>query len=322
MWPGRQTYRAGVWDFTATKPIAAMGGLRFPIDTWISAPIHVEAIARNEHGHDFGRVVRFLNLDGKWRTWCLPAEMFAGDNADLLRELHAQGLNIDPERDRDLINHLRRRIPKRRMLCANRVGWSGRNFVLPNIAIGPGAGDVIFQSAASATEEYNVNGTLEGWQTGVAAKAIGNPLLLLAISAAFAGPLLTPLKEEGGGVHFHGPSSIGKTALGCAAASVWGGPSFVKNWRATANGIEGTATLHNDCILILDEISQGEPREVSQRHLHGDQRHRKAARGADRIGAQGGDLATCRSVDRRVYAGNSSCGGGFADHGWPRGQVA
>ena len=35
-------------------------------------------------------------------------------------------------------------------------------------------------------------------------------------------------------------------------------------WRATANGLEGLASLHNDGLLILDELSQCEPNEAGE----------------------------------------------------------
>src|SRR5690606_4640071 len=68
--------------------------------------------------------------------------------------------------------------------------------------------------------------------------------------------------SEGGGLHMRGPSSIGKSTSLLAAASVWGAPTFVRQWRATANGLEGVAEQANDCLLILDELAQLDPREA------------------------------------------------------------
>jgi hypothetical protein len=55
---------------------------------------------------------------------------------------------------------------------------------------------------------------------GIAAVAIGNPVLAFALSAAFVGPLLKLCGAESGGIHFDGDSSTGKTTLLRAAASV------------------------------------------------------------------------------------------------------
>jgi len=82
---------------------------------------------------------------------------------------------------------------------------------------------------------------------------------VLAISAAFAGPLLQLANAESGGVHFFGNSSKGKTTLLQMAASVWGRggtPGFVRAWRATTNGLEGAAASATDTALILDELGQ------------------------------------------------------------------
>ncbi|SCY58164.1 protein of unknown function [Legionella israelensis DSM 19235] len=49
------------------------------------------------------------------------------------------------------------------------------------------------------------------------------------------------------------------------AASVWGNPqSYCRLWRSTANGLEGLAALHNDGLLILDELSQIDSREAGE----------------------------------------------------------
>ena len=104
------------------------------------------------------------------------------------------------------------------------------------------------------------------WQAGVGTLASGHVLPVLAMSAALAGPLLHLAGQEGGGVHFHGPSSRGKTTLLQAAASVWGrggSPGYVRAWRATANGLEGAAASATDTALILDEFGQVDGREAA-----------------------------------------------------------
>ena len=90
-------------------------------------------------------------------------------------------------------------------------------------------------------------------------------LPMLAVSAALAGPLLHMAGQDGGGLNFWGPSSIGKTTLGRAAASVWGRgdtPGYIRTWRATANGLEGVAAGATDTALILDELGQVDAREA------------------------------------------------------------
>ena len=121
-----------------------------------------------------------------------------------------------------------------------------------------------FQSEAKGKDEYTQRGTLDSWQHGVAAPAVGNPVLVMAISAAFAGPVLALVGVESGGLHLIGDSSTGKTTALQASASVWGGDNFRRSWRTTANGVEGAAALFNDCLLALDEISECDPRDVGE----------------------------------------------------------
>lgn len=62
-----------------------------------------------------------------------------------------------------------------------------------------------------------------------------------------------------------GASSTGKSTALKVDASVWGNPtSYCRTWRATSNGLEGLAALHNDGLLILDELGQIDPKEAGE----------------------------------------------------------
>jgi uncharacterized protein (DUF927 family) len=125
----------------------------------------------------------------------------------------------------------------------------------------------ILQTTGSVDHAYRRAGTMEGWQEHVARYAAGNSRLGLALSTAFAAPLLYPTGSESGGVHFRGGSSTGKTTALVVAGSAWGGGGirgFIRTWRATSNGLEGIAALHCDALLCLDEMGQVDGREAGQ----------------------------------------------------------
>jgi putative DNA primase/helicase len=150
----------------------------------------------------------------------------------------------------------------------HRTGWheigSHRVFVLPAETIGPNSSERVILDA-SAVGPYETRGTLNDWQGGIGNLSRGHALPVLAISAAFAGPLLHLAGQEGGGVNIFGGSSQGKTTIAQAAASVWGrgsSPGYVRAWRATANGLEGVAASTSDTVLILDELGVVEARDV------------------------------------------------------------
>jgi uncharacterized protein (DUF927 family) len=121
---------------------------------------------------------------------------------------------------------------------------------------------LVLQTLDRHSEGYRQAGTLEGWQTEIGARCVGNSRLLVAVSTGFAAPLLEPLGEESGGLHFRGESSEGKTTALLVAATVWGEPGRLERWRATANGLEGVALAHNDNLLCLDELRELDAREA------------------------------------------------------------
>jgi len=257
---GGAKFRPGVWYFG----IKSGRGDAPPslTQSWVCSPLHVEAITFDGQDNNFGRLLRFRNTMGRWRDWAMPMELLKAGGDDLRGELLSMGVEIDPSAKTLLTNYLQAEPPKRRMRCALQVGWCDKSFVLPDVVIGPEASGVIFQSGECGHDEHTTGGTLEGWQSEIAALAVGNPLLVLALSASFAGPLLARCNAESGGIHYVGDSSTGKTTAIEAACATWGGPNFRRSWRATANGMEGAAALFNDCLLALDEISECAPKEV------------------------------------------------------------
>lgn len=253
--------RPGVWHF-GIRQGKGKDALPELVDTWVCTPLHVLATVSDAADGNYGRLLRLQNTHGRWREWSMPMAMLAGRGDELRAVLLSLGVEINPHARATLDIYLQSQHPKQRMTCATQTGWAGECFVLPDAVIGPAADGVVFQSEDALCAEYATAGSLEGWRDGVAARAVGNPLLCLALSAAFAGPLLHRCHAEGGGLHLVGDSSTGKTTLLEAARSVWGGPAFKRSWRATANGIEGAAALFNDGLLALDEISECDPRDI------------------------------------------------------------
>jgi len=236
-----------------------------PFEEFVCGPMHVVAMTHDEQQNNFGRLLRFRNSLQVWRDWAMPMDLLRGSGDELRGEFLAMGLELDAHRARThLSSYLQGVSPKRAITCALQVGWHHESFVLPDRVYGPKADDVTFQSGDRGRDEFTTRGTLEGWREEVSMLASGNPLLLFAISAGFAGPLLDKCNGESGGFHLHGDSSTGKTTALEAACSIWGGPSFKRSWRSTANGMEAAATLFNDCLLAVDEISECDPRDVGQ----------------------------------------------------------
>lgn len=230
-------------------------------DLFVCSPLHVDAESCDERCNHFGLLLRFRNRRGLWRQWLMPMVMLKGNCDELRGELLSMGLEIDHHHRNYLPAFLQSQHPQKRLECALSVGWHHGVFVLPDRVIGD-RDDVFFQDDHAQHADYGQRGTLEEWQQNVARYCPGNPLLLFAVSVAFAGPLLALCHISGGGFHPFGDSSKGKSTGQKLAASVWGGETFGKSWRATANGLEGAFMLHSDSLLPLDEFGEGDPREI------------------------------------------------------------
>jgi putative DNA primase/helicase len=113
--------------------------------------------------------------------------------------------------------------------------------------------EVIFVGSTAITKAGR-KGTLDDWKNHVAARTKGSSRLMFGICAGFAATLLKLSLIEGGGFHYRGESSSGKTTALKVAASVW--DPDIQSWRATDNGLEGLANEHCDKLLCLDELSQ------------------------------------------------------------------
>jgi putative DNA primase/helicase len=256
-------YRPGLYWHSMSEETSKSPSV--PIDTWISGPVHLEALTRNSEGQDFGVLLRFLDREGNSRLWAMPYELLCGTGEEARRELLSMGLAIEPRQRAEFGRYLQHRTPKKRMLCTSRTGWTGSGaFVLPDGVVGPDAGGVVFQDGGRIGKGHGVAGTVESWRNSVSRLAIGNPLMTFGISMAFAAPTMELTHAEGGGVNFVGGSSSGKTTILEGARSTFGGPDFKRSWRATSNGVEGVAEQHNDLILCMDEMSEVEPREAGQ----------------------------------------------------------
>ena len=239
--------RAGLYKLE-TKPDGEMNEVR------IGPPLSVKGMTRDSEGNEWGLMLEWADPDGKKHTWPMPIELLFRQGADWYSALASGGWFGNPSARKKLVDFLSSVRPTRRIRCVPRTGWDNTAYILPDAVYGDTSESVVLQSAHHG-DLYRTAGTLDGWKE-IAALSIGNSRLSFALCAAFAGPLLRLAGLEGGGFSFEGGSSSGKTTALQIAASVWGGPEHVRSWRATDNGLENIAVLHNDNVLILDEVGQ------------------------------------------------------------------
>ncbi len=235
----------------------------------VSGPFEILGRSRNDVGSGWGLWLQWRDSDHRTHQRLVPAASLHGETGVLCQALASEGLFIERDKQKELARYLNSAHVARRVTVVDHSGWhviGGRQvFVLPNETIGgPESETVMLESAANAP--YQSRGSLDDWRAGVATLTRGHSLPVLAISTALAGPLVNLVGGEGGGLHFFGASSRGKTTMLQAAASVWGRggtPGFVRAWRATTNGLEGAAALASDTVLILDEMGVLEARDAA-----------------------------------------------------------
>ena len=235
-------------------------------ERWICSKLNVLAVTRDVHSHSWGRLLRWCDLDGKTHQWSAPMSLFATDSAELRAELLNGGLVISSAksgRDR-LAAYIQSYPTKKHVLCVDKIGWNDNKYILPFETIGDDDNNgVVFQSDSLSDDSFSCSGTLEEWKKNVSSLAIGNSRLIFALSTGFAGPLLSITNVESGCFHITGRSSKGKSTIQRVAASIWGNPDkFKKSWRTTANALESIAVTRNDNILILDELSEANIKEI------------------------------------------------------------
>lgn len=233
---------------------------------WICSPLEVAALTRDAGGSDWGRLLVFPDRDGIEHRWAMPCAMLAKDGAEMRESLLSQGVEItlNPDRRRRLGEYIMAAEPGRFARCVARTGWHDDAFVTATSVIGQTRDEeLVLQSATPGSSDMVEASTLEQWRDAVAAPCAGNSRLVLAICAALAAPCLALVGQEGGGLHFRGASSSGKSTALAVAASVYGPPAYVHQWRTTSNALESLAALHSDALLVLDELGQLEPQHAA-----------------------------------------------------------
>ena len=229
----------------------------------LGPPLKILGRTRDEHSEAWGVLLEWKDPAGVQHRMALPDEALQTTGRDWAANLARCGYAIEPGMHSRFISMLAGVRTGHFVTNTAKVGWFGDVFVLPDAAIGAEDGSVVLQSLDSMAGLYQTAGTLEEWQE-MAALCAGNTRFAFALCAAFAGPLLRLAGLEGGGFSFEGASSSGKTTCLQVAASVWGSPAHVRTWRATSNGLESIASLHNDSLLVLDEVGQTSGKDLSE----------------------------------------------------------
>lgn len=241
-----------------------------PKDTLISNAIEAIAHTASGDGDNSGLHLRFVtNKDTIGITTMRRTDIYGPGNPAICL-LVDQGFEIQPFMETTFLTFLKiAHKGKRAVLAVSHLGWQDGAYVLPDEVLGRDDGSIVFQPTTMRKPMNRiVGGTLEGWQSTIGKWSVGNNFLSLAISCAFAGVLLERTGVEGGGFHVEGSTGKGKSTALHAAASTCGRPKLdgataFEKWKMTGNSFEARAEAANDGLLVLDEVKECLPADVS-----------------------------------------------------------
>jgi len=245
--------------------------------------IEIIGNAHKEDKNDCGKVIRFTNKVGRTFKLLVLDSDLTGKGDKVREELTAAGLQLLSTetkiakllcdyiyfRPLKTLEEEPERLPPS-IIWTSKAGWLEDSFIISNEVIGPNADRIFYKPLGNAKANYDQAGKIEDWRNSIAYCAGYAPPLMLALSAAFAAPLIpwfNWLEQKSGGFHFYSTSTAGKTTLAIAAAGVYGKPTTdggrVIQWSGTANSIEHIAAAHNNSLLCLDELKTAKPFEVA-----------------------------------------------------------
>ncbi|NBZ87577.1 DUF927 domain-containing protein [Stagnihabitans tardus] len=257
--PGLELLPDGLWQ-------TAPDGKTHRIGSWLV----IEALFKEAVGQGWGKVVVITDPDGtRHRLTFLDGEIATNWSKVLSTLLNAgYQLGEAPDAGKRLQRVLQAWRPQARRSRIGRIGvhlTPQPCFVLPTGQVIGAEGLVADAAATSAAADMQPAGRIEDWREQIGALCSGNPLMIMAVSLAFFGPVLGLVDPDmGGGFHLGGSSSRGKSTIAEVAASVWGGPRLRRSWNATANGLEALAVAHSGTLLILDEIGEAAPKVIGR----------------------------------------------------------
>ena len=236
------------------EPIAAL------VDCWICAPLEVLAITATREDNEYGRLVEFTSLNERKKRCAIPARWFAGRGDEPWANCSPWDWRSPWQSRACLGFFIILPIPSPRNVSQLRFPLAGMTRK-PLFCPTKSSARQQFGIRARTNESLHQSREVSRWKAQVAAWAQGNPNLIVAFAALFAGPLFHVFNVPGGGLNWFGHTTHGKTScLEGGAVGLGRTENFSRTWNSTAIGLEAMAQLHTDTALILDEIHMVDPK--------------------------------------------------------------
>lgn len=142
-------------------------------------------------------------------------------------------------------------------------GWKNGAYIYPNgeiIGEMDNKQPLFLRNQPINADLFNQSCTLAEWRENVAKYAKGNDLIILSLLFALTAPVLKIVNAPHFGIHIYGDSSKGKSICSHIANSVYGhGKDLERSWSATRTALINEAIARNDCLLVMDELTNLSP---------------------------------------------------------------
>jgi putative DNA primase/helicase len=221
-------------------------------------------VGAGSEGERFIRIA--IDVGGKRSKVLMPYDGLVGGSRAALAQLNRHGAHlISPKAASEFLKRLQELGPQEPSFdVATRVGPFGDAFVLPDTTISA-TDEIVETRFDDSLQDYlswgREGGTSNGWRQ-FEALAVGNTRLILALGAAFVGPLrlITPIEPVA--FQLTGEGGTGKTTIGAVASSVWGqrllggAPHPLcggDSWNNTLNNLERVLATRDHTFSFLDE---------------------------------------------------------------------
>lgn len=225
-----------------------------PDEIFVCNGIYFLGLARDNDSLNWSYACEIQTPDLTKHRLFIKCQIIYKKNQELIELLASYGIDLN-EKETTLLFKKIKPLFKKYSRIIDKNGWHNESYIFSSGKVISLTNKEFIFNSNTPSNLYNQAGSLEAWQE-VKRLIQGNTRLEFAYLTAFAGVLLDPANFESFGFAFEGASSSGKTTALQVASAVWGGKDHIKQWRATANGIESVAELFNDNILILDELGQ------------------------------------------------------------------
>jgi hypothetical protein len=228
-----------------------------------SMHIMLKAVAEDVASGEFLAIIKFRDIDGKFRSVMLPLSDL-DDIKALNKNLKDAGCYFSKKQEKSdeaLIKLAKSTGRADRWKFAPRTGWydGHRQFVRPDRVIGKPR-DILVKPPRANPGNHNsaleICGSLQKWIENVAMTAQYSSRMILGICMAFAATLLDFAKLNSFGILLYGPGKVGKSTMLVVAGSGtgFGSEQDLPNFRTTDAALGEIPASFNDMLLPLNEL--------------------------------------------------------------------